>query len=57
MVLSSRAVTQQGHEMDLNYSADDERFRQEAREWLSGNAPKEPPPDLGRWIDHFWLQL
>ena len=30
--------------MDLEFTPEDERFRQEAREWLSANAPKEPPP-------------
>ena len=30
--------------MDLNYSVEDELFRQEAREWLGANAPKGPPP-------------
>lgn len=31
--------------MDLNFTAEDETFRLEAREWLSANAPKAPPPE------------
>jgi len=30
--------------MDLTFTPEDEHFRSEAREWLSANAPKTPPP-------------
>ena len=30
--------------MDLNFTAEDQRFREEARAWLSDNAPTAPPP-------------
>lgn len=34
--------------MDLDYTADDLRFREEAREWLHANTPRELPPEEGR---------
>lgn len=30
--------------MDLTFTAEDELFRQEAREWLEANVPRDPPP-------------
>jgi len=33
--------------MDLEWSAEDRSFRDEAREWLHANVPKERPPDDG----------
>jgi alkylation response protein AidB-like acyl-CoA dehydrogenase len=31
--------------MDLNYTAEDKLFREELREWLSRNVPREKPPE------------
>ena len=36
--------------MNLDFSVEDERFREEARDWLNDNVPRERRPQ------HIWLQ-
>ncbi len=53
LALSARARVRcatHGADMDLTYSADDERFRKELRAWLEVEVPRHgPPPPPGDW--------
>lgn len=41
--------------MDLDYSAEDDQFRAEAREWLDANVPRGPRPPEGQGMRDFDL--
>ena len=41
--------------MDVTFTEEDRSFRAQAREWLSRNVPREPPPDDGQALRAFDL--
>ena len=41
--------------MNLDFSVEDERFREEARDWLNDNVPRERRPQQGQAMRDFDL--